>query len=42
LWLIVALRALSVKSTLRLGRIFRYAAQLVANKGFLSSESRTR
>ena len=42
LWLIVALGALCVKSALRLRRIFRQAAQLIANKGFLSSESTAR
>ena len=42
LWLIVALRALSVKSALRLWQIFRQGAQLAANKGFLSSESAAR
>jgi hypothetical protein len=42
LWLIVALRALCVKGALRLWGIFRQAAQLIANKGFLSSESRAR
>ena len=42
LWLIVAFRTLCVKSAPRLRRIFRSEAQLVANKGFLSSESRFR
>jgi hypothetical protein len=37
LWLIVALQVLCVKSALRLRGIFRQAAQLIANKGFLSS-----
>jgi len=37
LWLIVALEALAVKSTLLLWHIFREEVQLVAIKGFLRS-----